>query len=1108
MLRIFSGKAGTGKTSAIMREIKSAGESLHRCILIVPEQYSHEAERELCSVCGDSLSLYGEVLSFTGLDRKLSSQFGGGSIPTLDKGGRLLCMALAVENLGSRLKVYGAAKRHVDLLAALLRQIDILKCACVSPEMLSAAAKECDGVLTDKLSDLSLVLEAYDAISSVGGIDPADRLARLAQTISDNGFGRGMSIYVDGFADFSALERRVLEALLESGAELCLSLNCDDMYNGSEVFELGRVTMRHFIAFAAEHGIESSVTVFDAAGHRDQALTVYSESLFEYSSEKSELSCESIKLFSASGIASECEFAAANILSLVRESGCRFRDIAVAVRGFENYRPELENMLSLYGAPYYSSRKTDIFTKPLPALISAAYEVIGGGWDADDIFDYLRTGLAGLEPSEVDELENYALMWQLYGNAWQKDEPWQLHPDGYGKKFDDASRERLDRINELRRIASEPLKNFDRRSKEAVSASQQAKALLDFLAELELDKKLEERSLALRESGEAAAAQEYAQLWDICIGALTQCVSVLGDTPSDSNYFGKLFLSVLSRYDIGSIPALLDVVTIGDFERVRHRNIKHLIVLGADDAQLPAQETDMSLFSDEERERLRELEIDLCGGGDSELWREFSLIYSCLSLPSQSLCLVYSSFDRSGEVQRPSIVINRAKNLFGLEINPIDLSEMRLCAEAPLLTAAASEGHGVAEATAAEVCRVLFPDTLQKLRSAASLDRGTLSSKAVRALYGDRIRLSASKIDLFASCRFGYFMRYGLKAKTREPAGFTPPELGTFMHSILERTASAVMEKGGFAAVTDKELTELTDRFVDEYIHETLNDFRERSPRFVYLFRRLIRDVRRIVLDTANELRNSDFVPLSFELNMSEEEALPPILLGEGKDSLMLTGIIDRVDGWVNEGKLYIRVVDYKTGRKSFSLSDVYYGMNLQMLLYLFSLCKNGEKLYGMETVPAGVLYIPARDNVLTSAADMTDEELYKKRASDLKRSGLLLSDPGVLWAMEHSDTPRFLPVKWHGTTPDGDSIASAERLGVLAKHIEKTLTEMAGELKRGSIAADPFYRSQQETACTYCKYLEACRFSDGENGECHRRLPKLEASRVWNYIEGGEENV
>lgn len=241
---------------------------------------------------------------------------------------------------------------------------------------------------------------------------------------------------------------------------------------------------------------------------------------------------------------------------------------------------------------------------------------------------------------------------------------------------------------------------------------------------------------------------------------------------------------------------------------------------------------------------------------------------------------------------------------------------------------------------------------------------------------------------------------------------------------------------------------------------------------------------------------------------MSEEDALPPILLGEGKDSLMLTGIIDRVDGWVNEGKLYIRVVDYKTGRKSFSLSDVYYGMNLQMLLYLFSLCKNGEKLYGMETVPAGVLYIPARDNVLTSAADMTDEELYKKRASDLKRSGLLLSDPGVLWAMEHSDTPRFLPVKWHGTTPDGDSIASAERLGVLAKHIEKTLTEMAGELKRGSIAADPFYRSQQETACTYCKYLEACRFSDGENGECHRRLPKLEASRVWNYIEGGEENV
>lgn len=1108
MLRIFGGRAGTGKTAAVMNEIKAAGEDLKHCILIVPEQYSHEAERELCSVCGDSLSLYGEVLSFTGLDRRIASEYGGGDAAMLDKGGKLLCMALAADGLSSRLKVYGAAPKRAELLSSLLREVDALKTACISPQMLKDAAAECEGILSDKLSDLALVLEGYDAVTATSGLDPSDRLTRLADKISENGFGKGMYIYIDGFTDFTAQERKVIEALLLCGAEICLCLGLDDLRGGSEVFEPGRVTARHFLAFADEHDIESSVTVFGAVSQRDAALTLYADSLFEYSSVKSETPGDSISIYAASGIAEECEFAAATVLSLVRDGDCRFRDIAIAVRGFEDYRPELQNMLSHYGIPYYSTRKTDIFSKPLPSLIASAYEIIGGGWEPDDIFDYLRTDLVGLSPCEVDELENYVIMWQLHGSAWQKDEPWQLHPDGSGAEFNDEVRERLGRINALRHRVSAPLISFERNCNEATTALSQAEALRMLMAELELDRRLDEKARELRESGKAAIAQEYSQLWEICMGALCQCASVLGDTDSDSESFGKLFLTVLSRYDIGTIPALSDAVTVGDFDRMRRRKLRHLIVLGADDERLPSQNADVGLFSEDESAELRELGIDLGGMGDSELWREFSLIYNCLSLPSESLCLVYSAFDRSGEVQRPSTVVNRAEKLFGLEKKTVELSYLRLSAPDPLLSSAADEHGGVCQATAAAVCSELYPERLSKLRAAAEIGRGSLSPAAVRALYGDRIRLSASRIDQFASCRFSYFMRYGLNAKTREPAGFTPPELGIFMHSVLERTASEVMRLGGFKAVSDEELTKLTDRFVAEYVHEKLNDFRERSNRFIYLFRRLTRDVRRIVLDTARELRDSDFVPLSFELDTGRDTRLPPLTLGDGEGTLTLTGVVDRVDGWLHDGKLYLRVVDYKTGEKSFSLSDVLYGKNLQMLLYLFSLSKNGSLLYGAETVPAGVLYIPARDVVLTSSADMSDEDADKKRASALRRSGLLLSDPEVVNAMEHGEEPRYIPVKWKNGVPDGDSIATAERLGALSRHIEKTLTEMAAELKRGSIVADPFYRSQQETACTHCKYLDACRFTDGENGECHRRLPRLAANRVWNYIEGGEDNV
>lgn len=325
------------------------------------------------------------------------------------------------------------------------------------------------------------------------------------------------------------------------------------------------------------------------------------------------------------------------------------------------------------------------------------------------------------------------------------------------------------------------------------------------------------------------------------------------------------------------------------------------------------------------------------------------------------------------------------------------------------------------------------PERLRSLEAQANRSRGSLSRASVRALYGEKLRLSASRIDKFASCRFAYFMQYALKAKPREPAGFTAPEMGTFMHRILEQVSREAASMGGYKSVDDETVTRLCDKYIDEYITRELNDFRDKSKRFEYLFRRLTGSVHRIVLDLADELRRSDFQPLSFELDFADTPQLPPLELGEGEDKLVLTGIADRVDGWLHDGKLYLRVVDYKTGRKKFDLSDVLYGMNLQMLLYLFSLGENGKLLYGEEIVPAGVLYVPARDGVISEDGDISDAELEKKRSKGLRRSGLVLSDPEVIRAMEHADTPKYIPVDFKKNGPAGDALVSAERLGTLA---------------------------------------------------------------------------
>lgn len=1104
MLRIFTGGAGTGKTRRVMEEIRGlSAEGTGGIILIVPEQYSHEAERELCRVCGPSLSLYAEVMSFSGLARKLASNR---SAPVLDAGGRILCMALALDGVSSRLTVYGGARRRPEMQTMLLKAVDEMKTSRVTSEELLSAAASCGDSLGDKLRDMALIAGAYDAVASNGGTDPSDRLDILADAIAAGGFGGGTRIFVDGFIDFTAQERNVLRELLRAGAEMTVCLTLDEDAPDSEAFAPSRAAAGRLRAAAEENGVGTEIVRFTGGEDKAPELKFFNDNMFSYTSARVKGGAGGVSLYRARDINDECELAAARCIELVRDGPCRWRDIAVAVRGFEDYRESLESAFEHYGVPLFMTRKSDLASKPLPALISGAYEIAGGGFDPEDVISYLRTGLAGLSPEETDELENYVLMWRLRGSAWTRESDWRQHPDGYGGEYDDEANARLGRINALRRRTALPLARFIAESDQASTASGQAQALAGLLSDIGLAKRLSRRADELRASGRGELAMEYAQLWELTVSALEQTEAVLGDMEMDRDTFGKLFSLVLSQYDVGTIPVSLDRVSAGDFDRMRRRSIKHLIVLGASDDRLPMAQKDAGVFSAEEKRRLGELDVDLGDGGDDDLWREFSLIYNTLTLPKETLTLSYSE---GAEGKRPSFIMNRAKALFDIPILFSDGNENKMNAPAPAMELAALSirGGGAKAAAAGRVMAEREPERMAELRRASEISRGSLSGEAVRKLYGERLRLSASRIDKFASCRFAYFVQYGLKAKVREPAGFTPPEIGTFMHYVLQHVAADVTAAGGFAKISDDALDGITDKYIKEYVREELNDFREKSSRFRYLFTRLSRDVRAVVADMAAEMRASDFAPLDFELDFGSDPRISRTEVGSGGDRLTLTGIADRVDGWVHDGKLYLRVVDYKTGRKKFDLSDVWYGMGLQMLLYLFALEKNGRDIYGMDIVPAGVLYVPARDALLPSSVRLAPEEAEKKRAAEKKRSGLILAQPEVIEAMEHGDAPRYIPVKFRGGAPSGDALATAEDFGVVARHIDETLRGMARELRNGSIAADPYYRSQQENACVNCDYFDVCHFSDGECGESINYMPRLKKDEVLGLMRGGGDN-
>lgn len=1100
MLQVITGKAGAGKTGVLMQSIARDVEARRQSFLMVPEQYSHQAERELCAVCGSRAAVYAQVLTFTGLARWVDRELGSGDPVTLDKGGQLLCMALAVDMVYAQLRMYGGARKRAGLQSQLLEAVTELKTACITEDDLLHAAADCDGALGDKLHDLALILAAYDAVVSAGRADPTDKLTRLAERIPDAPVGH-VRIYLDGFTDFTRQQLRVIGALLEAGCDITVCLTCDPTDAANEVYAIPRSTLHVLDRLAEEHGVELK-TVNKVSDHPETPLEFFCDHVLSYTRDHMDDPDHQVRLYAADNIADECEFAAAQAIAFVRDTGCRWRDIAVTVRGFDAYETLLTSTFRKYGVPLYLTKKTPLTSKPLCQLIDSAYEIVTGGWDAEDVFTYLRTGLTGLHREDIDVLENYVLLWDLRGSAWTREADWRLHPGGYEETYTDADNALLRQVNALRRTVAAPLIVFAEATAAASTGHEQVMALVQLLENLAVDEILAQRADVLEQAGCSQQAAECQRIWETSLSALEQFDGILGESEMDTDRFAQLLLLMLSQYDVGTIPISVDRVAVGEMDRVRRRNLQHLIVLGASDGNLPRPDESSGVFSLDDRSRLLEVGLDLGTCGDAELWREFGLIYNCLTLPKQTLTLTYAA----GGDQRPSVVMSRAMALFDHDINYIDPLVCKTASYDSALELAAfslRDGAVGSAAAAAEYFRTVEAGKLELLHQAAEQSRGRLSGQGVTDLYGSTLRLSASRIDRFNACPFSYFMEYGLKAKPRQAASFAPPEMGTFMHFVLEHVAKAVTEQGGFGAIRETELHKLTDRYITAYISQYLNDFREKSPRFIYLFRRLTKDVRAVVDDMAAELRRSSFVPLDFELDFGDRDQVPPMEIGEGNASLTLTGIADRVDGWVHEGKLYLRVVDYKTGKKEFDLSDIWYGMNLQMLLYLFTLEQFGEKRYGMEVVPAGVLYVPAFQKHVVGQDNLTDAEIAAQQQKKHMRSGLLLNDEAVIAAMESGEDYQYIPVTVKKRGSDvPDALASAQQLGTLARHINRTLQKLAGELKGGSIDAAPYYKTKQKNACLYCQYKEVCNFEHGKAGESHRFQPNLPTGQVWGMME------
>ena len=1099
MLSIWVGRAGSGKSARVLRTMAERKEE-RRQILLVPEHISHEAELDLCRALGPSASRSAEVLSFQNLAGRVLGETGGLADFTLDNGGKILTMRLALQELHSKLKVFGRPSQRSAFLRQLVELADELYAYEIAPEQLWQQVEDMDDAMGDKLRDVALLYAAYDAKLHTGDRDVRSRLQKLRDHLEDSGYLRGKDVYLDGFSFFNHTEETILEIALRQASSVTVTLLGEK--GNEELFQSAVRQRQRLVRMAQRCGVPCEILYLTAQG---TTALHHLERHFFGSDTPWQEEADTIELCEAGTAYTECEWVAGRILQLVRSGQYRFRDIGVSARNMDIYGPILENAFTRAGIPAYISRRSDILEKPVVTMLLGAVDAVTGGFEYEDMFRYLKTGLAGINEDDCDVLENYVVRWEIRGNMWLRETDWTAHPGGYGLSETDSSRAQLQRINAVRRAVAEPLRQLYNNLKESKTARDKAKALYRFAENSDVPQTLERKVNELLQAGQVQTAEEYGQLWEIFCSVLDQFVEILGESEMDGEEFARLLRLVLTQYSVGTIPATLDQVKVSEITRNDRHRVKCLFLLGANDHLLPSLQSGGGVLDEEDRVALQQREILLSDAGFDPLDQELQHIYAALAQPTDRLWLSWAATDLNGTQLRPSFVVNRVAKLFpACPVQHEDGSYRYQVASSALELAGESPDGPLWQYLAAGG---RYDAVLQAMRQARTMGRGKLSQSAVRALYGTSIRMSASRMDQLKRCHFSYFMQYGLKAKERRSAGFEAPEIGTFIHYLLENVTRDVMERGGYAAVAKEELRALVRSYVDRYAAECIDNYHEKSARFRYLFSRLRSAAWTMIENIADELAQSDFKPIEFELGFGGGGKLPAITIHEGETILSVSGKVDRVDGWVHEDKLYLRVVDYKTGKKSFDLTDLRYGLGIQMLLYLFTLSEKGQPYFGREVVPAGVLYLPARDVILRTERDISEEKLADAMRKELRRSGMVLAELKVLRAMEHSalESPCYLPLRIAKDGSISGGIASAAQLGKLGGYVNRLLHQIARELESGNIDADPCSRGPQDSACTYCEFASACYFEEGRGSDRTRHLRKTDEAEFWQSIEGEE---
>lgn len=1078
-LHLVIGGAGSGKSTMVMQQLQAALQMGKTVRTLVPEQFAFTYDKKLYKKLGAAAFNRVRTGSFRGITAEILETQANGARDAADDVTKTIVLHRVLHRLGDAhaLRFYDAQAVRPGFLTEMQKQLTELMQSGNTPEQLTEAAVATEGVLSEKTLDLARVYADYlEELAKHGLRDTMCDLAMAAAYADGTSFLRGTTLFLDEFESFTGDQYAMLEVMLRDADALWIALRTDDPDAPDySRFDAVNATCRQLKRLAADlvcpvetHLLtEQHRFVSPSLAHLSRYVFTDSRPAYEGKA--------AVTVTEARDVTLEAEYTAAQIRDLLYRGEAQCRDIMVVTHDLERYGFLLEAAFARYEIPYFMDLRRSVLHTAVMKLPIALLQ-LAEKTTTEHILLYLKTQLSPLHPATAADLENYAYTWDIEGTQWEQ--PFVAETDPSGS------------MERMRQQIMEPVLQLRRAAVTADGAALCA-ALYQSMDAAGIPMRVGGLAAHLHEQGDIRGARALRKLWNRFTELLDTMYTALQGDCVTFLQLSDLLSTVLRQNQIPIPPQTLDAVTVQTAAAARYDAPKIVFVLGVIEGEFPANITTGGLFSENERSVLEQQGVHLARSVRDLCADERLIVYKTLSAPSHQLYLSYPLAEENGKRLLPAAVLGQIKQILPKRI--MQFAD-RMGAAFYVTTKSAAYYSFVQDyfldRTESETVKAMLEQSpedklrLERLRCTADPARLRVSDpQKMLELTGSAMRLSATRIENLMECPFKGFCANGLRLYVRRKNDLNSLSVGNLVHDCMERLFTAYPTREEFLALSTDDLRHHAETCAADFLCREMGGAANHSARFMQNYRAVTEKMLALLQHTQAEMAQSAFSPNACELiigKLGEEQGTSPFTLQLSNGMMIyLNGKVDRVDLCEENGQTYLRVVDYKTGSRQYHPADLYYGLNLQMLLYLFALLD--DTAYYPQVQPAGVLYMPAG----APTADRSRDDMQSVAAyfnSHFRMSGTVLCDRGILGAMEQNVAGVYIPAKLAaGDTGSGAPLLTEDsqvftraQLGNLRKYIEDIIKAAAESYLQGEVAPSPM---QQKSSIPF--YTDACRYCD-----------------------------